>query len=102
MALALARTIAEAEIYMDLHSCEVCGGSAFDHDPVTVSIDGVAASRYAGACPRCGTHREFTFRLPDDPLCSGDVDEASFGRFLRGQLEVVQRTYHEQAERFID
>ena len=66
MTLKLARSSIEAHLYMQTVPCEVCGETDFDPDSSVVSIDGQLASRYAGACPRCGTTREVTFRLPDE------------------------------------
>src|SRR5258705_10429949 len=36
------------------------------------------ASRYAGPCPRCGTPRDFTFRVPQEVTFT-DPDEPRFG-----------------------
>jgi hypothetical protein len=57
----LARTIAEARLYMDLQPCEACGYLGF-------TGSGAAARgviRFSGPCPRCRADREFTFRMPD-------------------------------------
>jgi hypothetical protein len=61
--LRLARTNAEAHLYMDLHACP-CGERRFARQSSVVTIDGELASRYTGACARCGTPRVFEFRLP--------------------------------------
>ena len=61
--LRLARTNAEAHLYMDLHPC-ACGERRFARQSSVVTIDGDLASRYTGACARCGTPRVFEFRLP--------------------------------------
>ena len=78
MTLRLARTPAEAHLFMDLHPCEVCGEEQFDRTAAVVVVDGDLASRYTGVCPQCGNPREFTFRLPDETPMP-DPDEPSFG-----------------------
>lgn len=65
MELLLARTNAEAHAYMDLNPCR-CGDPTRPADSAVFNLDGVLASRYAGACPACGRQREFLFRLPED------------------------------------
>ncbi|MGX7674411.1 hypothetical protein [Plantactinospora sp. DSM 117369] len=74
MALRLARTSAEAHLYMELHPCESCGESGFEPASSVVEAEGDLASRYTGSCPSCGTAREFTFRIPDEILLPGDED----------------------------
>jgi hypothetical protein len=65
MVLPLARTNAEAHLYMDLHPCG-CGEIEFPRtSSVVTTPDGDLASRYTGTCPRDGTEREFMFRLPE-------------------------------------
>lgn len=61
----LARTNTEAHLYMDLRPCD-CGESGFPRSSAVIELGDELASRYAGACPGCGTRREFVFRLPDD------------------------------------
>jgi hypothetical protein len=78
MTLRLARTNAEAHIYMELHPCDNCGEGAFAPDSVLVEVDGDLASRYAGPCPRCGIQREFLFRIPDEVIFP-DEDRPTFG-----------------------
>ena len=65
--LKLARTNAEAHLYMDLRPC-ACGERKFARQSSVVTIDGDLASRYTGACARCGTERRFEFRLPQEIL----------------------------------
>jgi hypothetical protein len=62
----LARTNAEAHLYMDLRPCDACGHRGFTGDSAMVFVDGELCSRYTGVCPRCGTERAFTFRLPEE------------------------------------
>lgn len=66
MTLRLARTPAEAHLFMDIHPCEVCGQEDFDRQVAVVVVNGELASRYTGVCPECGNPREFTFLLPDE------------------------------------
>lgn len=61
--LRLARTNAEAHLYMDLRPC-ACGERRFARTSTVATIDGELASRYTGACARCGAPRSFEFRLP--------------------------------------
>lgn len=63
--LLLARTNAEAHIYMDLHPCQ-CGDNKFERNSSVIEAEGDLASRYEGACLGCGRTREFIFALPDD------------------------------------
>jgi hypothetical protein len=65
MVLPVARTNAEAHLYMDLHPC-ACGEIRFPRtSSVVTTPDGVLASRYAGTCPQDGAEREFLFRVPE-------------------------------------
>lgn len=60
----LARTQREADLYMALKPCPVCGLTGFTA-PVTMTLlDGEPHLRYAGHCARCGTERLFVFRMP--------------------------------------
>lgn len=85
MTLRLARTNAEAHIYMELRPCEACGETDFDPVSSVIMAEGDLASRYRGICPRCGTQREFTFRIPDDATLP-DEEEPSFGGDERSEL----------------
>ncbi|MFC6022191.1 hypothetical protein ACFP2T_39295 [Plantactinospora solaniradicis] len=78
MALRLARTSAEAHLYMELHPCESCGQTGFDPVGSVVEADGDLARRYTGDCLSCGAPREFTFRVPDEIPPAGD-DVPRFG-----------------------
>lgn len=64
----LARTPAEAHLYMDLHPCS-CGEHRFPRQHATAfDVDNETLSRYSGACARCGAPRRFVFRGPQWPL----------------------------------
>lgn len=60
----VARTDAEAQLYMDLHPCERCGSVHTPWDSGTVFIGGEPARAYAGSCDKCGTPRRFEFVMP--------------------------------------
>lgn len=77
MALPLARTNAEAHLFMDLRPCR-CGEVTFDRQSVVVEAEGDLASHYSGPCARCGVPREFLFRLPEHILVPA-ADEVRFG-----------------------
>jgi hypothetical protein len=69
MSIGLARTSAEAHLYMELHPCPQCGDTVFRPASTVVRTPrGTLASRYAGPCPGCGTEREFEFDLPGQTL----------------------------------
>lgn len=79
MALLLARTSAEAHVYMELQPCPGCGEREFAPPSVVIEVDGDLASRYAGPCPRCGTEREFVFRLLHEVIVPDEEDDPTFG-----------------------
>ncbi|GAB4583191.1 hypothetical protein [Nocardia sp. IFM 10818] len=66
--LPLARTNAEARLYISLQPCPTCGEPKCAFRSSVVNIEGVLASRYTGQCPRCGSEREYRFRIPDEVL----------------------------------
>lgn len=66
MTLRLARTSAEAYLYMGLTPCDICGETDFVPVGGPVLVAGVLASQYAGRCGHCGVPREFRFRLPEE------------------------------------
>jgi hypothetical protein len=76
--LRLARTNAEAHLYMGLHPCPVCGRAINRYRSSVVTVDGVLASRYRGTCDHCGTERVFEFRIPDEVL-PPPADRVRFG-----------------------
>lgn len=75
--LKLARTNAEAHLFMDLRPC-ACGERRFERRSAVVKIDGDLASRYTGACARCGATRTFEFRIPEEIL-QPPADAVLFG-----------------------
>ncbi|GIG57042.1 hypothetical protein Lfu02_14140 [Longispora fulva] len=78
MSLLLARTNAEAHLYMELQPCGTCGATEFHPRSSVVMAEGDLASRYHGACPNCGTEREYTFRIPED-IIFPEADRVRFG-----------------------
>ncbi|WP_067695692.1 hypothetical protein [Nocardia jejuensis] len=66
--LPLARTNAEARLFVSLQPCPACGESRCTFRSAVVTVDGVLASRYSGDCPTCAQHREYEFRLPEKIL----------------------------------
>jgi len=61
----VARTNAEAHLYMELHPC-ACGMAAFDRKNKLVLRKGRLLSVYDGACSDCGQGRNFEFALADE------------------------------------
>ncbi len=60
---------------MDLRPC-ACGEARFPRESSVVYLpDGDLGRRYTGACERCGTQREFLFRLPAEaePSAPGEI-----------------------------
>lgn len=51
---------------MDLQPCATCGEHGFSGESAVVLVDGLLCSRYTGDCRRCGTPRQFVFRLPEE------------------------------------
>ncbi|MGW6423889.1 hypothetical protein ACWF82_14520 [Nocardia sp. NPDC055053] len=66
-ALPLARTNAEARLFLRLRPCEACGARRCEFRSSVISADG-PASRYVGQCESCGAQREYVFRLPEQIL----------------------------------
>lgn len=77
-ALPLARTNAEAHLFLELQPCPQCGETRCQFRSSVVYVGDVLASRYTGACPRCGNQRGYEFRLPDDVL-PPPADSVRFG-----------------------
>ncbi|MFE3222511.1 hypothetical protein [Nocardia sp. NPDC059228] len=77
--LPLARTNAEARLYLTLQPCPTCGETRCQYRSAVITTDdGDLASRYTGDCPRCGTTRTYEFRLPADIL-PPPADSVRFG-----------------------
>jgi hypothetical protein len=51
---------------MDLQPCDTCGEHGFSGESAVVLVEGQLCSRYTGDCGRCGTRRQFLFRLPTE------------------------------------
>ncbi|AYF77064.1 hypothetical protein D7D52_28295 [Nocardia yunnanensis] len=66
--LPLARTNAEARLYVSLQPCPACGETRCTFRSSVISVDDVLASRYTGECPGCGQQRVYEFRLPEEIL----------------------------------
>lgn len=73
----LARTSIEARLYMDLHPCG-CGEATPPQESAMIKTGDGLASRFSGACPGCGTYREFVFRMPEQ-ITMPRVGVATFG-----------------------
>lgn len=73
----LARTSTEARLYMDLHPCG-CGDAEPPQDSAMIKMADGLASRFSGACPRCGADREFVFRMPEQ-ITMPEVGVVRFG-----------------------
>ncbi|MFE3255944.1 hypothetical protein ACFXPS_12375 [Nocardia sp. NPDC059091] len=76
--LPLARTNAEARLYLTLQPCPTCGETRCQFRSAVITVDGDLASRYTGDCPSCGTARAYEFRLPADIL-PPPADSVCFG-----------------------
>ncbi|GAA2867312.1 hypothetical protein Acy02nite_10310 [Actinoplanes cyaneus] len=75
----LARTRREAQLYLDLVSCE-CGGLGLRAWGEAVRFeDGTAGWRYAGRCEACGRDREFVFRGPAIAQDASGRDRVVYG-----------------------
>jgi hypothetical protein len=67
-ALPLARTNAEARLFLQLQPCPRCGSADCVFRSTVVTVDGVLAGRYSGDCASCATRRVYEFRVPDEVL----------------------------------
>ncbi|MEU6580752.1 hypothetical protein [Nocardia sp. NPDC046763] len=76
--LPLARTNAEARLYLTLQPCPTCGETRCQFRSAVVTVGDELASRYTGECPTCGTARAYEFRLPADIL-PPPADSVRFG-----------------------
>ncbi|WP_067561571.1 hypothetical protein [Nocardia acidivorans] len=66
--LPLARTNAEARLYLSLQPCDSCGDTHCTFRSAVITHDGILASRYTGDCPNCAAQRVYEFRLPAQVL----------------------------------
>jgi hypothetical protein len=82
--LPLARTNAEAHLYMDVRPCE-CGDARFTRTSTVLRLPEGLASRYSGACAGCGRAREFTFLLPEE-IFLPEGDQVRYGGAEPSQL----------------
>ncbi|RJO75349.1 hypothetical protein D5S18_17145 [Nocardia panacis] len=73
-----ARTSAEAHLFLALQPCPACGETRCEFRGSVVYVGDVLASRYVGACPRCGAERIHQFRLPDE-IVPPPADSVRFG-----------------------
>jgi uncharacterized protein YjbI with pentapeptide repeats len=84
------RSIGELVMYMQTHACPSCGSA---ETSTLVRSEQGALTRYAGACPGCGAHREFRFRTPPAVLAprGGGLapGTAPSQLFTRAQLEAI-------------
>ncbi|MFI1915043.1 hypothetical protein [Nocardia sp. NPDC020380] len=83
--LPLARTNAEARLYLTLQPCPTCGESRCQFRSAVININGVLASRYTGQCPTCATPRHYEFLLPEEIL-PPPADSVRFGATDPSQL----------------
>jgi hypothetical protein len=73
----LARSSAEAHLYMAIHPCVACGDEHFDATVRNSLVGDELATAYSGPCRTCRADREFRFRIGDDETATG---EPEFGR----------------------
>ncbi|GGN85875.1 hypothetical protein [Nocardia rhizosphaerihabitans] len=83
-ALPLARTNAEARLFLRLRPCATCGVARCEFRSSVITADG-PASRYVGECAACGTRREYVFRLPERIL-PPPAEQVRFGADEPSQL----------------
>jgi hypothetical protein len=62
----VARSFDEAEMYLQLQICEVCGRVALEQQPGVAGgqLDGEPVTWLATVCANCGNRTRFAFRLP--------------------------------------
>lgn len=65
------RSIAEKELYMELHPCIICDTATFEREHAVVARGEDLYAVESGACTACGEPRRFEFRLPAEPLPPG-------------------------------
>ncbi len=75
----LARTLDEAQLYLDLRPCPRCGAQDAVWDSTLVELNGAWVRSYARACPVCGTGDAVPVRLPEPGREPASTGRLSFG-----------------------
>lgn len=83
--LPLARTNAEARLFLQLQPCSGCGKSKCVFRSAVVTVGDDLGSRYTGVCPQCGVERIYEFRIPAEVL-QPQVNSVQFGADDPSQL----------------
>jgi len=83
--LPLARSNAEARVFLRLQPCHVCGSKDCAFDSAVLRVDGELVGRYRGGCAVCGAEREYLFRIPEQVLVP-PADGVRFGDERPSQL----------------
>ncbi|MBF6251604.1 hypothetical protein [Nocardia farcinica] len=83
--LPLARSNAEARVFLRLQPCHVCGSKDCAFDSAVLRVDGELVGRYRGGCAVCGAEREYLFRIPEQVLVP-PADGVRFGDDRPSQL----------------
>ncbi|HKS99306.1 MAG TPA: hypothetical protein VJT31_07235 [Rugosimonospora sp.] len=68
----LARTIAEAELYISLQPCHVCRERALDTEGFDFDERAERVRLFRAVCGDCRALRRFWFRFPVEPVPTGD------------------------------
>ena len=68
----MARSFDEANLYLELQPCVVCGRVALDQQPGVAGgqLDGEPVSWLDTVCANCGNRARFAFRMPAEPPVS--------------------------------
>jgi len=74
-----ARSIDEAELYLDLRSCPRCGAPDVEWEPMLVEVGGELATCYTGECAECGQEQTVVLQLPEPRSAPPTGDSVSFG-----------------------
>jgi hypothetical protein len=72
----LARTDAEALLYLSLVRCDACDQAGFTGTPTAMVLDGAPHTRFDGTCPGCGHPRCVVVRRPAAPLPAAPLPAA--------------------------
>lgn len=104
-----ARSFDEADLYVELLPCEVCGQARLKRQPGVASgeVDGQPVTLLDAVCGNCDNRFRFAFRMPDQPTVSqrgnvrfgGDEPSQLFdpGQWLR-LADLVARDLPEPGE----